>query len=271
MNSRLFKSAVLALALAASAPAATAAELAVAAASNFSYALDELVAAFHAAHPDVKVNVSYGSSGNFYAQLQAGAPYDIFLSADMRYPERLAAAGYALGGKVFAYAQGRIVVWVPNASPVDVSSLGMRSLLAPAVHKIAIANPELAPYGAAALAALKSFAVYRQAKPRLILGENIAQTAQFVESGAADVGILAMSLALGPHMRASGHFWAIPQEAYPAIEQGGIILKRTANASAARTLRDFMQTHEGRLILDRFGYALPTGRGDGSWTGKPSG
>lgn len=256
------------------APSADAAELSVAAASNFSYALGEIVTAFETVHPEVSVSVSYGSSGNFYAQLQAGAPYDIFLSADMVYPRRLAGAGFALDGEVFTYAIGHIVLWVPGTSPLDVASLGMRALLGPSVRKIAIANPGLAPYGAAAQAAMKSFGVYARARPKLILGENIAQTAQFVQSGAADIGILAKSLALGPRMRKAGRFWEIPQRAHAAIEQGGIILAGTRHPGEARALRDFIHSRRGAVILERYGYARPgspAGEGGETWTGKPSG
>ena len=175
-----------------------------AAAADLKFALDELVTEFQAKHPSTTVKVTYGSSGNFYAQLQNQAPFDLYFSADIAYPRKLAEAGLALDGDLFLYAVGRIVVWTPSQSPVKVEQLGIQSLFAPSVKKIAIANPQHAPYGVAAVAALKSLKVYEQAEPKLVYGENIAQTAQFVQSGAADIGIIALSLAIAPPMRERG-------------------------------------------------------------------
>jgi molybdate transport system substrate-binding protein len=152
---------------------------------------------------------------------------------------------------------GRIVVWVPKVSPLDVDKLGIKALLEPSVRKIAIANPEHAPYGRAAVAAMKPLNVYDQVASRLVYGENIAQTAQFVESGAADVGILALSLAVAPKMRDAGRFWQVPLDAYPRIEQGGVILKSSKNLEMTRSFRDFVLGHHGREVLERYGFSLP--------------
>jgi molybdate transport system substrate-binding protein len=245
------------LSLLLSAPAAQAAELRVAAAANFRYALDEILADFHAVPDSANVVVTYGSSGTFYAQLQNGAPFDLFFSADMEYPRKLADAGLALGGDVFFYAAGRLVLWTPASSALDVAQLGMQALLAPAVKRIALANPRHAPYGVSAVAAMKALGVYALAEPKLVFGENIAQAAQFVQSGAADVGIIALSLALAPAMKGGGRYWEIPVDAYPRVDQGGIILGRTRDASSARRLRDFVLGDAGRKVLARYGYALP--------------
>jgi molybdate transport system substrate-binding protein len=234
-----------------------AAELTVAAASDLKFALDELVGEFNTKQPDIKVKVTYGSSGNFFAQLQNQAPFDLYFSADIEYPRKLAEAGHALDSNVFLYAVGRIVVWTPKQSPVDVEKLGIQSLLAPSVKKIALANPQHAPYGRAAVAAMKSLKVYERAETNLVFGENIAQTAQFVQSGAADIGIIALSLAIAPQMRDAGRYWEIPLEAYPKMEQGGIILKWTKNADAARAFRDFVLGEHGRDVLKRYGFFLP--------------
>jgi molybdate transport system substrate-binding protein len=234
-----------------------AAELTVAAAADLKFAFDELVAGFHTNQPAIKVKVSYGSSGNFYAQLQNQAPFDLYFSADIEYPRKLAQTGHALDTNVFLYAVGRIVVWTPKTSPVDVERLGIQSLSAPSVKKIAIANPKHAPYGVAAVAAMKSLKVYEKAGPRLVFGENIAQTAQFVQSGAADIGIIALSLAIAPQMRDSGRHWEIPLDAYPRMEQGGIILNGTKEAAAARAFRDFVLDEHGRAVLKRHGFFLP--------------
>lgn len=234
-----------------------AAQIAVAAAADLKFALDELVAEFHTNQPGVQVKVTYGSSGNFYAQLQNQAPFDLYFSADIEYPRKLAAAGLALDTNAFLYAVGRIVVWTPTNFPVAVDQLGMSSLLAPSVKKIAIANPQHAPYGRAAVAAMKSLKVYDQAAPKLVYGENIAQTAQFVQSGAADIGIIALSLAIAPQMRAAGRYWEIPLDAYPKMEQGGIILKWAKEAEAARAFRNFVLGEHGRTVLKRYGFFLP--------------
>ena len=202
--------------------------LAIAAAADLRFALDDLVKEFEEKYPATKVNVTYGSSGNFFAQFQNGAPFDLFFSADIEYPRKLAEKGLG-ADDVFLYAIGCIVVWVPKDSPVAVDKLGIKALLEPSIRKIAVANPEHAPYGRAAVAAMKALNVYDQVASRLVYGENIAQTAQFVQSGAADVGILALSLAVAPQMRDAGRFWQVPLDAYPRMEQGGIILKSSKN------------------------------------------
>jgi molybdate transport system substrate-binding protein len=231
-------------------------ELTIAAAADLKFALDDLVKEFEEKYPAVKVNVTYGSSGNFFAQLQNGAPFDLFFSADIAYPRKLAEKGLG-ADDVFLYAIGRIVVWVPKDSPVAVDKLGIKALLEPSIRKIAVANPEHAPYGRAAVAAMKALNVYDQVASRLVYGENIAQTAQFVQSGAADVGILALSLAVAPQMRDAGRFWQVPLEAYPRIEQGGIILKSSRNLETARAFRDFVLGDHGREVLAQYGFYLP--------------
>jgi molybdate transport system substrate-binding protein len=236
---------------------AGAAEITVAAAADLRFALDELAQEFQTNSPGSTVKVTYGSSGQLFAQIQNQAPFDLFFSADIEYPRRLAAAGLGLETNVFRYAIGRLVVWVPTNSPVEVNRLGMQALLDPAVKRIAIAQPQHAPYGRAAVAAMKSLGVYSQAEPRLVYGENIAQTAQFVQSGAADIGIIARSLAVAPQMRTAGRFWEIPAEAYPRLEQGGLLLKGAKEADAARAFRDFVLGPRGRDVLKRHGFHLP--------------
>ena len=234
-----------------------AAEINIAAAADLKFALDELVTEFHTNQPAISVQITYGSSGSFYTQLQNQAPFDLFFSADVAYPRKLAAAGLARDTNVFLYAVGRIVVWVPKASPVDVEKLGIQSLFAPSVQKIAIANPKHAPYGVAAATAMKSLKVFEQAEPKLVFGENVAQTAQFVQSGAADIGVIALSLAIAPTMQGAGRYWEIPLNAYPKMEQGGIIMNWTKEAEAARAFRDFVMGERGRNVLKRNGFYLP--------------
>ncbi len=230
--------------------------LTVAAAADLKFALDDLVKEFEEKNPATKVNITYGSSGNFFAQIQNGAPFDLLFSADIGYPRKLAEKGLG-ADDIFLYAIGRLVVWVPKDSPVAVDKLGIKALLEPSIRKIAVANPEHAPYGRAAVAAMKALNIYDQVASRLVYGENIAQTAQFVQSGAADVGILALSLAIAPQMRDTGRFWQMPLDAYPRMEQGGIILKSAKNLETARAFRDFTLGDHGREVLKRYGFYLP--------------
>lgn len=227
-------------------------------ASSVQFAMEDVLKKFNAAHPEMMVEATYGSSGNFFAQIQNGAPFDAFFAADMSYPGRLAKAGLALDDKVSPYAVGGLVLWVRKSSPLDLGKLGIATLNDPAVKKIAIANPRLAPYGVAAVAAMKSLKVYQQAEPKLVLGENITQTAQFVESGAADVGFLALSHVLSDKLKDKGRWWEVPADTFPMIEQGMIILKRTPNAATAREFRDFVLGEAGGRILQRHGFKLPS-------------
>lgn len=229
----------------------------VAAAADLRFALDEIIESFQRQHQDIKAQVTYGSSGNFFAQLSNRAPFDIYFSADVDYPRKLIEQGLAIKETEFLYAVGRIVVWAPQQSSLDLERLGIRVLLDPAVRKIAIANPKHAPYGRAAEAAMRKLGVYEQVQERLVLGENIAQTAQFIQTGAADIGIIALGLALAPALRDEGRYWEVPLDAYPRMDQGGVILPWAKDMAAARALRAFVLGPEGRDILRRYGFFLP--------------
>ena len=226
----------------------------VAAAADLKFAMDEIVEAFRREHPAIGVQVTYGSSGNFYAQLSNHAPFDIFFSADVDYPRRLIREGVALADSEFLYGVGRLVVWVPRTSPIEVEKLGMQALLSPSVRRIAIANPRHAPYGRAAEAAMKNLGVYDQVKARLVLGDSVMQAAQFVDSGGAEVAIISHSLALVPPLRDKGRFWEVPLNAYPRREQGGVILSWAQDRAAAEAFRDFVLSEGGRAILLRHGF-----------------
>lgn len=240
-----------------SAPEAGPLTVSVAAAADLKFALDEVVAEFEREHPHIDIRPTYGSSGTFYAQLSNRAPYDMFFSADIEYPRKLAQAGHAVEGSEFIYAVGQIVVWVRNESPLDVERLGPQVLLDHTVRKVALANPHHAPYGRAAQAALRYLGIYDQIQDRLVLAENIAQAAQFVESGAADVGIIALSLAMAPALRDKGRYVIIPLEIYPRHEQAGVILTWSPVKDAAMTFRKFVMSEHGRTILRRYGFLLP--------------
>jgi molybdate transport system substrate-binding protein len=232
-------------------------EIIVAAAADLKFALDEIVQQFEKEHPEAKVGVTYGSSGNLFSQVDNGAPFDLFLSADIEFPKKLIERKKAAADSLFPYAVGQVVIWVPNDSPIDVQKLGMRALLDPSIHKIAIANPEHAPYGRAAAAAMKKLGVYDQVADKLVLGENIAQTAQFVESHAADIGLIALSLAVSPKMKAAGHYWEVPLDAYPRLEQGGVILSATKQPELAQQFREMIVGSQGRETLQRYGFIMP--------------
>lgn len=232
-------------------------EVAVAAAADLRFALDELLVAFHQQYPSIHVEVVYGSSGNFYAQLVNKAPFDLYLSADINYPNKLVQGGFAFEQSRFNYAVGQLVVWVPNGSKLDLDQKGMQALLDPSVQKLAIASPAHAPYGRAAEAALKTYGIYDSLKDRLVLGDNIVQTAQFVESGAADAGIIALSLALAPTMQGKGRFWVVPEDAHPPLLQGGVILRWAKDREAVEKLRTFLTGPAGQAVLKKYGFGIP--------------
>ncbi len=225
-------------------------KLSIAAAADLQFVLAEAGRQFHLQHPQTELAVSYGSSGNFYAQIRNGAPFDLFLSADIQYPRNLAHDGLVPADSAFVYAAGKIAVWVPASSALDPAT----ALSDPSVHRIAIANPQHAPYGRSAEAALRSMGLYDSIAKKLVLGENISQTLQFVQSGAADVGIVALSLAAAPNVRGQGRYWEVPVEWYPKMEQGGVILK---NSPEARAFRDWLLAPTGRGLLKQYGFSLP--------------
>ena len=232
-------------------------DLTIAAASDLNFAFKELVVEFEK-RTGHHVKLSLGSSGNFFSQIQNGAPYDLYFSADIGYPKKLEEAGHALPGSLYKYAVGRVVLWTPAHSPLELEKLGMDVLLDPSIKRIAIANPKHAPYGRAAVAAMQHFKVHERVKDKLVLGENVSQAAQFVESGASDIGIVALSLALAPSMKASGKYWEIPAEAHPPLEQGAVILKNSKNQGVAKLFVDYMKGLQGQEIMRRYGFTLPS-------------
>jgi molybdate transport system substrate-binding protein len=230
-------------------------EVSVAAASDLSFAFKEVAVGFKK-QTGHTMRVSTGSSGNSFAQIRNGAPFDVFFSADAEYPRTLEREGLAQPDSLYIYAIGRIVIWAQKGK-VDLKKDGMRVLLHPPVRKIAIANPRHAPYGRAAVAALKHFGIYKQVEAKLVYGENVSQAAQFVESGNAQAGIIALSLASAPQMKDHGEQWLIPEEAHPRLEQAAVILRTARNAKAAQALFDYLRGAEGQAILKRYGFQLP--------------
>jgi molybdate transport system substrate-binding protein len=231
--------------------------LLIAAAADLKFALDDVLVEFRKAHPGHDARPTYGSSGTLFAQIDNGAPFDLFLSADVKFPRQLIERGKAEKGTLFSYAVGHLVVWVPKESPLDVATLGVKALLDARVRKIAIANPAVAPYGAAAVAALQTLGAYDAVSARLVLGENVAQAAQFVQSGAADAGVISLSLALAPKMKDAGRYGEVPMDAFPKLEQAGVLCTAAANRAGAALLRDFLSSPAGRTVLQRYGFVLP--------------
>jgi molybdate transport system substrate-binding protein len=227
-------------------------EIAVAAAADLQAAMQDVAARFER-ETGKKVKVIFGSSGNFFLQTQNGAPFDMFFSANLDYPKKLERAGLIENGSYYQYAKGKIVVWVPNDSKKNVNS-GLKALIDPNVKKIAIANPLHAPYGQAAVSAMQREGIYDKVKDRFVLGENISQTASFVVSGSADIGVLALSLALSPNMKDKGRYTEIPVDEYPPIEQACVILSSSKNREIAKQFLAYFKSAAVTDLLVGYGF-----------------
>jgi len=234
-------------------------EITVAAAADLQFAMQDIAARFEQ-ESGKHVKVIYGSSGNFFQQIQNGAPFDMFFSANLDYPKKLEAAGSIQAGSYYQYARGKIVVWVPNDSKVALNA-GLRAILDPAVKKIAIANPQHAPYGQAAVAAMQKEGIYEQAKDKFVLGENISQTASFVTSGSADIGILALSLAISPNMKDKGRYAEIPVTEYPPIDQACVILSSSKNKEIAQSFLSYVKGAPVSDLLAKYGFDVSNRNG----------
>jgi molybdate transport system substrate-binding protein len=227
-------------------------EITVAAAADLQFAMQDVAARFQK-ETGKTVKAIYGSSGNFFQQIQNGAPFDLFFSANLEFPKKLEASGLIEPGTYYQYARGKIVIWVPNESKIDLTS-GMKALLDPSIKKIALANPQHAPYGQAAVAAMRREGIYEKVKDKFVLGENISQTASFVVSGAADVGIVALSLTLAPNMKDKGRYADVLPGDYPPIEQACVILASSKNKDTARQFLSFIKTATIGNVLRSYGF-----------------
>lgn len=232
---------------------AQAEKITVAAAADLKFAMDEIVGQFRTAHPGDQVEVIYGSSGKFQTQIQQGAPYDLYFSADIAYPRDLAKKGFAASA-VKPYALGRIVLW---STTRDASRMTLASLADPTIRRIAIANPRHAPYGKRAEEALRAAGAWAKVEPRLVYGENIAHTAQFVQTGNAQVGVIALALALNPALAGEGSYWLIPDDLHEPLEQGYIITRRAAGNALARRFAEHVDSPSARAVMKRYGFVLP--------------
>jgi molybdate transport system substrate-binding protein len=233
-------------------------ELRVAAAADLQFALNDLAAQFEKQF-GTHLAVTFGASGTFFAQIQNAAPFDVFLSADRDYPVKLESAGLTEPGSLRVYARGHLVLWAPPGATYLFEAKGLNALQDPKIEKIAIANPEHAPYGRAAVAALKTAGLYEELQHKLVYGENISQAAQFVQSGNAQVGLIALSLARSPAMK-DGQIWEIAQNWYPPIEQAAVILKSAKNKEAARAFLEFLGSDTARKTLQEYGFSVDLAR-----------
>jgi len=219
-------------------------------AANLKPAMDSISTIYKKQYPSEKVQITYGASGKFYEQIINSAPFDVFFSADMDLPTKLKNAKFGIS-PVKMYAVGKLALW---SKKVDVTNLKMNALLN--ANKIAIANPATAPYGAKAIESMKYFKLYNKVKPNLVYGDNIAQAAQFVQFGAADVGIIALSEALSPAMKKEkGKYFVISENSYKPLEQGVVILKHAKGNASAINFYNFISSEKAVAILTYFGYA----------------
>jgi len=228
-------------------------KITVAAAADLKFAMDEIVATFKKANAADEVDVIYGSSGKFHTQIQQGAPYDLYFSADIAFPRELAKAGFA-ASEVKPYAFGRIVLW---SASMDASKMTLASLTDPKIARVAIANPKHAPYGKRAEEALRASGLWDKVEPKLVYGENIAHTAQFVQTGNAQVGIIALALAVNPELSSKGGYWLIPDKLHEPLEQGFIITKRAEGNALAKRFADYMGSKPARAVMTKYGFVLP--------------
>ncbi|CAN5448200.1 molybdate ABC transporter substrate-binding protein [soil metagenome] len=226
----------------------------IAAAADLASCIAELNEGFAKTVGGAEVRTSTGSSGNFFAQIKNGAPFDVFLSADMDYPRELAKGRFADPSTLEVYAHGQLLMWTVNPA-LDLNA-GLNLLSDPKVRHIAIANPEVAPYGRAARAVLQQAGVWDSVKAKLVFGENVAQAAHFVDTGNAEVGFVGIA-----HVKSSknpsGRAWPVPAALQPLMEQGAIVTTKGSGNPLSLKYMDYLRTDGGRAILRKCGFALP--------------
>ncbi len=237
------------LALFAGAASAMAAETRVAVAANFTEPAKEIAARFEA-RTGHKAILSFGSSGQFFAQIANGAPFEVFLSADVERPQKAETDGFAVAGARFTYATGRVVLWSKTPGLVDARG----AVLAKGnFQKIAIADPKAAPYGLAAVETMRKLGLYDRLTPKLVTGTSITQAYQFVDTGAAELGFVALSQVVNHRQ---GSRWIVPAANHTPIDQQAVLLKTGADNAAARAFLQFLKTPEAKAIIRRYGYEV---------------
>lgn len=230
------------------APAGAMAEtINVAVAANFTAASKDIAAAFRKKTGD-EAKLSFGSTGSLYTQITQGAPFQVFLAADRERPKKAVDEGYGVEGTAFTYAVGKLVLWSRQAGLVKDGD----TLKAGRFDKVSICNPTAAPYGAAAVEAMKSLKVYGDIEPKLVQGANVSQAFQFVQTGNAEIGFVALSQVIDDK---EGSTWVVPQDLYTPIRQDAVLLKTGADSKAAKAFVDFLKSPEAGAIIEKYGYA----------------
>lgn len=244
---------LLALLAATTATTATADEVSVAVAANFTEPMKKIAAEFEKSSGH-KVMLSSGSTGKFYSQIKAGAPFEVLVAADDETPARLEQEGLTLKGSRFTYAIGKLALWSAKDAVIDANG---DVLNRGAFDHIALANPKLAPYGTAAVATLKSLGIYNKLEPKIVQGENIAQTFQFVATGNALIGFVALSQVVGQDGKAkSGTMWVVPEKYYPPIRQDVVLLDKGKDNAAATALLKYLKAPYAKKVIQSYGYGL---------------
>jgi len=222
----------------------------IAAAANLKYILDEIKTKYSLINPKAKITVSLGASGVLYQQIINGADFDLFMAADKIYPDKLKAQRMA-NGEVKTYGFGKLVIW---SNTVDIKN-GLDILTDKSVHKIAIAKPEVAPYGARAVESLKYFNLYEKVKDKIVYGDNIAQVAQFAQTGNAEIGFLALSMAMFPEM--GGTYYILDPNSYKPVEQAMVLLKTWERNPEASKFMNFVLSDDCKSIFEKYGFIVP--------------
>ncbi len=234
-------------------PAANAGEVSVAVAANFAGPMQKIAAEFHK-HTGHTVKLAFGSSGKFYAQIKEGAPFDVFLAADVKNPKTLEDEGLAVSGTRFVYALGKLVLWSAQPGYVDAKGAVLRK---GGYNKLAYADPKLAPYGLAAKEVLEALGLWNTVQPRLVTGENIAQTFQFAATGNAELAFVALSQVMKDGSVTEGSYWLVPSHMYNPIEQSAVLLSGAKDKAAAQALLDYLKGDKAKAVIRSYGYGLP--------------
>lgn len=252
MNARFWSISLLGLVLS---PFCSAETIRVAAAANLTFALEPVDTAFMLGHPGTTVSATFGASGSLVSQIREGAPYDVFLSADLDFARKLIAAGAADPASLRTFVYGRLALWTvkPGLPMTSIAEVVRNS----GVTRLAIANPRTAPYGAAARETLARLGLIEVGVPKLVVAENIAQAAQFVSTGNADAGFVALAMVLAPNLKERGHYLIVPETLYSPLAEGAVLTSTGTTHSAARSYLNFLSSSQARSLFTRFGYRLP--------------
>jgi molybdate transport system substrate-binding protein len=250
---RAFAATFFTVAMLAGTAAARAEDVLVAVAANFADAAQDLAALYEKSSGN-KVVITTGSTGKIYAQIKAGAPFQILLSADAKTPAKLEDEQAAVAGTRFTYAIGKLALWSNDAQRIGAD--GAAALQAADFHHLAIANPDLAPYGVAARETLQSLGLWDKLSPKIVMGENIGQTHSMVVTGNAELGFVALSAVLNPKKPTEGSHWVVPQDMFKAIRQDAVLLNAGKDNQAAAAFLDFLKSPDAQALIDSYGYGV---------------